>query len=362
MDWWLEEHLLGADAEMARHLRLTCPARRPPAHADPTRPVTYWTAPVRGRSSPFGGHSGFPTLPLAHHWLLRTEPPPRLPTLYESLFEHSADGVLLTRTDGSILRANPAACRALCMSEAEVLRGARGLVVSDEAWPRAMLAERRRRAPRRELRFRRGDGTAFPVELTSALIPGPGGGRHGCSIFRDITDRMRTEEALRESEERFRIAFQTSPDSLSLNRLGDGAYLAVNEGFTQLTGWSASEVLGRTPLDIEVWDDAADRKRLIVALRGDDCRPEPGGEVPRADRGGFARPPLGAGDHAARREAGPLHDPRHHQPEASRGGSRPAPGLPSSNVQDGGHRSARRRGGPRLQQPAHGDPELRPSR
>jgi two-component system cell cycle sensor histidine kinase/response regulator CckA len=203
---------------------------------------------------------------------LATPAEPLAAELYQGLFERSADGVLLARLDGSVLRANPAACRALRMTEAEVLRlGREGVVVDDPAL-RTLLAERQvKGATAGELRFRRGDGTVFPVEITSALIPGPGGETYACSIFRDITDRKRTEEALRESEERFRIAFQTSPDSLSLNRLGDGAYLATNEGFTHLTGWAASEVMGRTPLETQVWDDPTDQRRLIEALRGDDC-------------------------------------------------------------------------------------------
>ena len=35
---------------------------------------------------------------------------------------------------------------------------------------------------------------------------------------------------MRETEERFRLAFDTSPDAISLNRLDDGLYVAVNEG------------------------------------------------------------------------------------------------------------------------------------
>jgi len=199
-------------------------------------------------------------------------PDPVTSSLYESLFEHSADGVLLTRPDGSVVRANPAACRALRMSESDARDRGRGGLVVDEAMLHAMLAEREETgATAGQLRFRRGDGTVFPVELTSARLPGPGGETYACTIFRDITDRVRTEEALRESEERFRVAFQTSPDSLSLNRLGDGSYLAVNEGFTHLTGWEAPEVLGRSALDIRLWDDPGDQDRLMAALQVDDC-------------------------------------------------------------------------------------------
>ena len=73
-------------------------------------------------------------------------------------------------------------------------------------------------------------------------------------------------ERLRESEERFRIAFQTSRDSVSLNRFEDGAFVAVNEGFTRMTGFGEEEALGRSPLDLGVWDDPSDRVRLRQAL------------------------------------------------------------------------------------------------
>jgi hemerythrin-like metal-binding protein/PAS domain S-box-containing protein len=197
---------------------------------------------------------------------------PQTSSLYESLFEHSADGVLLSRLDGSVLRANPAACRALRMTEAEVMRAGRDGVVVDDGALQSMLAERQEKgAAAGEVRFRRGDGTIFPVELTSARIPGPGGLLYACTIFRDITDRRRTEDALRESEERFRVAFQASPDSLSLNRLGDGVYLAVNDGFTRFTGWEGAEVMGRTPMDLQLWATPTDQRRLTDGLQVEDC-------------------------------------------------------------------------------------------
>ena len=197
---------------------------------------------------------------------------PQTFSLYESLFEHSADGVLLSRLDGPVLRANPAACRALRMTEAEVLLAGREGIVVDDAVLRALLAERREKgAAAGELHFRRGDGTVFPVELTSARIPGPEGPLYACTIFRDITDRRRTEDALRESEERFRVAFQASPDSLSLNRLKDGVYLAVNDGFTRFTGWEGAEVMGRTPMDLQLWVTPTDQKRLTDGLLIEDC-------------------------------------------------------------------------------------------
>jgi PAS domain S-box-containing protein len=72
---------------------------------------------------------------------------------------------------------------------------------------------------------------------------------------------------LQESEEKFRAAFKTSPDSVNLNRLSDGLFLEINEGFTQLTGYTWEDVKGRTSLEINIWSDLADRHKLIAAIR-----------------------------------------------------------------------------------------------
>jgi len=82
----------------------------------------------------------------------------------------------------------------------------------------------------------------------------------------DITERKRALAALWDSEERFRTAFETSPDALALNRGVDGLYIDVNDGFTALTGYGRQEVLGHTARDIQIWADPEDRRRLVAGL------------------------------------------------------------------------------------------------
>jgi len=77
-----------------------------------------------------------------------------------------------------------------------------------------------------------------------------------------------TQAALHQSEEKFRLAFQTSPDSINFNRLSDGMYLDINEGFTKLTGYTHAEAVGRTSVDLNIWYDSKDRERLVQALMG----------------------------------------------------------------------------------------------
>lgn len=86
---------------------------------------------------------------------------------------------------------------------------------------------------------------------------------------KQLADRQRTDDALRQSDERYRMAFLTSPDAIAINRLSDGHYLEVNEGFSHLVGWTQDDVIGRTSREIKIWQSAEDRKRLVRALRTD---------------------------------------------------------------------------------------------
>ncbi len=83
-------------------------------------------------------------------------------------------------------------------------------------------------------------------------------------------DLKKTEQSLRESEERFRLAYYTGPDAININRLSDGLFVDINEGFTRLTGYTREDVLGKTMLNPSIWCDPADRQKLFqgVAQKG----------------------------------------------------------------------------------------------
>jgi PAS domain S-box-containing protein len=100
----------------------------------------------------------------------------------------------------------------------------------------------------------------FPVE-------GPGGVDRVACVLRDITERKRAEEALRESEERFSKAFHSSPAAMSISLLEDGRLVEVNSAFLQLTGFDQSEVLGLTTLELGLWVSPDHRITVTQTLR-----------------------------------------------------------------------------------------------
>jgi len=85
--------------------------------------------------------------------------------------------------------------------------------------------------------------------------------------FTDISSRIATEQALRESQARFRKLFNTSPTPIGLTRLSDGCFLDVNQALTDLFGWSREEFIGKTSLDLGMWVHEAQRKLLTDKLK-----------------------------------------------------------------------------------------------
>jgi PAS domain S-box-containing protein len=80
-----------------------------------------------------------------------------------------------------------------------------------------------------------------------------------------------TRRELALSEDKFSKAFHVNPDSININRLADGVYMDINAGFTQMTGYAAEDVIGRSSLpgDLGIWVRAEDRERLVRGLRRD---------------------------------------------------------------------------------------------
>ena len=90
-------------------------------------------------------------------------------------------------------------------------------------------------------------------------------------IGRDITERKRIIDELQESEDKFRLTFDASPDAININRLEDGLYVDINSAFTQLIGFTRDEVIGKTSLELKIWADPGDREKLLNGLKEDGC-------------------------------------------------------------------------------------------
>ncbi|MCB2187445.1 MAG: PAS domain S-box protein [Deltaproteobacteria bacterium] len=104
----------------------------------------------------------------------------------------------------------------------------------------------------------RGQVVAWTPEGKALLMSG---------THQDITARKQAEECLRLSEDKFKKAFQASPDAICLTRAEDGLYLEVNQGFTQMTGYAWEDVAGKTSLEINIFQNPAVRKQIGEGIR-----------------------------------------------------------------------------------------------
>ena len=86
---------------------------------------------------------------------------------------------------------------------------------------------------------------------------------------RDITEKKKNENLIRESEAKFYTTFNTNPDGMVIIRLSDGVYIDINKGFTNITGYTREEFIGKSHKEINIWENPNDRQKLIEGLKKD---------------------------------------------------------------------------------------------
>ncbi|HKK08305.1 MAG TPA: EAL domain-containing protein, partial [Gemmatimonadota bacterium] len=178
-------------------------------------------------------------------------------------FEENVAGVMRATLEGRILEANDAAAR---MFGYERARDMAGLSAEDVyAHPRDRQAfledlEREGRVAGQAHMGRRADGSTIPILASSVLIENPETGRDEVvATILDLTERVRMEQALQVSEERYRRIFEDSNDAIYVTDR-DGAIVEVNPAFERLFGYLRAEVLDMNAADF--YRDERDRERF----------------------------------------------------------------------------------------------------
>ena len=91
--------------------------------------------------------------------------------------------------------------------------------------------------------------------------------------FADLEPRRKAEAALRHSEERFTRTFQLAPVPMAIGARDGHLLCEVNASFTELTGYSATEIIGRPLGEVELWEDGAMRRTIEQSIdSGHDLR------------------------------------------------------------------------------------------
>lgn len=120
---------------------------------------------------------------------------------------------------------------------------------------------------------RRANGEEFPAEILLSRV------KNQEKVFlqalvRDVTERKKAEDELKEhgerllgeSNEKFFIAFQTSPYAITITHIGDDKLIEVNDTFTSITGFTREEAITRSAPDLNLWVNTEDRNKIIGDL------------------------------------------------------------------------------------------------
>ncbi len=82
-----------------------------------------------------------------------------------------------------------------------------------------------------------------------------------------IAGAMQDITELRQTAQRFRVAFNASPLAMSIARITDGLFLEANDKYTEFFGWAHDDLIGHTTLEIGLWADLAARDAWLEELR-----------------------------------------------------------------------------------------------
>lgn len=187
---------------------------------------------------------------------------------FRGLLESAPDPMVIVNLEGEIVAVNEQTEKLFGYSRTELLgkpietlapeRLREKHVASRLRYSRS--AETRPMGAGLELYGRRRDGAEFPVEISLAPMQTDEGLLFSSTI-RDITERKRSEQAVRESEERFRVALKGAPIYV-FNQDRELRYIWIN---SPIMSWAEDGYLGRTDADIVGGEEGA---RLTAVKQG----------------------------------------------------------------------------------------------
>ena len=192
---------------------------------------------------------------------------------YRELYDNLRDGFAVLNMKGQIILWNRAFQEMLGYSENE-LRKLSHADITPERWHalEAKIIKEQVLAKKRsdfyEKEYIRKDGSVFPVTMRTHLMRNEQGKPAGMWVFvRDIEDRKRVVEALRQSEERYRTLFEDSRDAIAITGQ-DGAFQDVNKAMLDLFGYTKEQIMMMKFADLYADPEDVVRFQQQIAKKG----------------------------------------------------------------------------------------------
>src|SRR5690606_27799815 len=194
------------------------------------------------------------------------------PSLH-AILDHVRDAIVTVDLDGRVLCANSAAAR-LFAADPGALPGAPVTsFLPDLDPPEERLAALAERADDTivdlsptPLAARQGDGAPFTAEVTVSAV---GEGERGFYVLclRNVTERIQSEQALRESEARYRALVENAPEAIVVFDVDEDRFVDANENAARLFKYTREQLLEIGPQAISP-DRQADGLPSFGLVRG----------------------------------------------------------------------------------------------
>ncbi len=187
---------------------------------------------------------------------------------YSNLTESVPVGISVSTPDGRIIEVNPSVIKMFGFDSKEEFVSYPATDYYYDPHDRETFIELHKKGPVRdfELRVKRKDGTSFWGSVTSISQTTEKNGTLYINSFVDITARKKAEQALRESEEKYRNLVERANDGILT--MQEGKVVFANAQLANMVGYNVEEIIGLSFLDLVVPDErprvsAINKKRLL---------------------------------------------------------------------------------------------------
>ncbi len=186
---------------------------------------------------------------------------------YHTLFNQASDAIFINDATGRFLDMNERACQMAGFTKEQLQKkNITELYTGDELAHRPIMWKELLAGERTELErtLMRADGTLIPIEVTAQMLKD---GRI-MAIVRNIAERRRSEEALKQSEEKYRSLVEQQADAITIFSK-EGKILDVNTSAVKLLNYTKDELRAMSLADVLSAEDLANNPVDFEALQGE---------------------------------------------------------------------------------------------
>jgi PAS domain S-box-containing protein len=182
---------------------------------------------------------------------------------YQSLFDNAPLGYVICAEDLSIINANKTFCN--MVQNKSVKKTSLTDYISPASQDEFYLYFRKfikhSELPHIEIELKSKSGVCPVIVDGNYYIEGEK------KLYRFTFSKLKIAEmALRESEERFSIAFKSSPAPLVISDIITGLFVDVNNRWVEMLGYSRDELIGKTSKEVGIWMNPGERDRIVKLL------------------------------------------------------------------------------------------------